>query len=123
MVALSQRSFSDTWVGFSWRGECEARCELQLDDGYGGVCVRVDVPDEWASRVESIIAEVTAIRKPAPVPLAPAVRSADPPPASIPLPEIRQPGLRPPGADLRPELTALLRQMYSFMVKSREELA
>jgi hypothetical protein len=35
MVALSERSITDTWVGFSWRGECEARCEAQLDDGPG----------------------------------------------------------------------------------------
>jgi hypothetical protein len=123
MVALSQRSFTDTWVGFSCCGECEARCELQLDDGYGGVIVRVEVPDEWVSRVESIIAEVTAIRKPAPAAATPTLRSAESPPAPVPLAELRPPGLRPSGADLRPELIALLRQMYSYMVKSRDGLA
>jgi hypothetical protein len=123
MVALSERSLTDTWVGFSWRGACEARCELQLDDGYGGVFVRVEVPDEWASRVGAIIAEVAAIRKPAPVAVALVVRSAESPPAPVPIPELRPPAPRPPGLELRPELLALLRQMYSFMVRSREDLA
>jgi hypothetical protein len=125
MVALSQRFITDTWVGFSWRGECEARCELQLDDGYAGVCVRVEVPDEWASRVEAVIEEVTAIRKPAPVAVLPVARTADSPPAPVPVPEPRSPVPRPPGPglELRPELVALLRQMYSYMVKSREELS
>jgi hypothetical protein len=122
MVALSERSFTDTWVGFSWRGACEARCEAQRDDGYGGVCVRVEVPEEWTGRVKAVIEEVTTIRKPAPVAASPLARSVELPPAPIPLPGLRPPGPRPPGSELRPELVALLRRMYSFMVRSREDL-
>src|SRR5262249_39776736 len=102
MVALSERSITDTWVGFSWHGKCEARCELQLDDGYGGVCVRVEVPAQWAGRVEAIIAEATVIRNPARVGATPVERSAEAPPA--PVPELRLPASRPPGLELRPEL-------------------
>jgi hypothetical protein len=122
MVTLSERSITDTWVGFSWRGECEARCEAQLDDGYGGVCVRVEVPEEWAGRVEAVIAEVTAIRKSAPVAGPQVVRSPESSPAPLPMPELRPPAPRPPGSELRPELIALLRRMYSFMVRSHENL-
>jgi hypothetical protein len=122
MVALSEHSFTETWVGFSWRGECAARCEVQRDDGYGGVCVRVEVPDEWAGRVKAIIAEVMEIRKPKPVPVPLVVRSAESPPAPVPLPELRPPGPRSPALELRSELVAVLRQMYAYMVQSREYL-
>lgn len=44
---------SSTWMGFSWPGEggAEVRCELQLDDGYDGVCVRFEAGPELAELV------------------------------------------------------------------------
>lgn len=56
MLSLTERLNSDTWAGFSWRGRCKARCEVQRDDGYSGVCVRLEVPATWADRVEEVAA-------------------------------------------------------------------
>jgi hypothetical protein len=122
MVALSERSISNTWVGLSWEGACAVRCELQRDDGYSGVCVRIEVPSEWADRVKAVIAEVTAIRTAGPVPVV--VRAADSPPAPVPVPERRPAPPRPMDSDLelRPELIAVLRRVYAYMVRSPEYL-
>ena len=55
MLALTERINSDTWAGFSWHGRCQARCEVQRDDGYSGVCVRLEVPTSWVARVEEVV--------------------------------------------------------------------
>ena len=40
-----------TWMGFSWSSPNEIRCELQCDDGYDGVFVRIEVPPTWVKLV------------------------------------------------------------------------
>lgn len=57
LVALTESNTTTTWVGFAWRGACEARCELQRDDGYDGVRVRVEVPPELTAGVEVALEE------------------------------------------------------------------
>lgn len=44
---------SRTWMGFSWpsEGGAEVRCELQLDDGYDGVNVRLEAGSELGELV------------------------------------------------------------------------
>jgi hypothetical protein len=54
MLALTERLKADTWAGFAWHGRCKVRCEVQRDDGYDGVCVRIEVPSSWAARVEEV---------------------------------------------------------------------
>lgn len=47
-------TYSDmnTWAGVGWTGRCEVRCEFQMDAGYDGVRVWVEVADEqWAEGV------------------------------------------------------------------------
>ena len=63
MLALTERCLTNTWVGFSWIGECEAQCELQRDDGEDGglVRIRVQVPNEWAPRVEALLTELAPL--------------------------------------------------------------
>lgn len=73
-----------TWIGFSWTGRCEARCELQADDGYDGVFVRIEVPEEMVAGVEAAIQQ--------------AMRSwADPPKVPTPSPGVQPAIIRPPG--------------------------
>ncbi|QEG29645.1 hypothetical protein GobsT_44430 [Gemmata obscuriglobus] len=60
ILALTERINSDTWAGFSWHGRCKARCEVQRDDGYSGVCVRLEVPASWESRVEEVVGRFRA---------------------------------------------------------------
>jgi hypothetical protein len=44
-------TFTRTWMGFSWRSGGEIRCELQRDDGYQGINVRIDVAPDLADLV------------------------------------------------------------------------
>jgi hypothetical protein len=45
-------SLTGTWVGFSWwHRHWDVRCEVQRDEGYGGVAVRIDLPPWRAGRV------------------------------------------------------------------------
>jgi hypothetical protein len=42
---------SRTWMGFSWRSPDLIRCELQRDDGYDGIFIRIEVPMVWVALV------------------------------------------------------------------------
>jgi hypothetical protein len=40
-----------TWMGFSWQSQGEVRCELQRDEGYDGIVVRIEVTPEQVGPV------------------------------------------------------------------------
>jgi hypothetical protein len=46
-------TLTGTWMGFTWTGGCEARCDLQRDVGYGGVSVRVEVTPKFAAPIHA----------------------------------------------------------------------
>jgi hypothetical protein len=93
--SLVERTGTDTrtWMGFAWTGKCEVRCELQIDDGYDGVFVRVEVS-------ESVVAEVEAAIKRAMRGWAEPARVAPPPSKD----GVQPPAIRPPGPP--PKLSA-----------------
>jgi hypothetical protein len=48
-------SLTRTWMGFTWTGVCEARCDLQIDTGYDGVSCRIEVSQELAAQVRDAV--------------------------------------------------------------------
>ncbi len=57
MLPHTDMTACNLWAGFCWKGKCEVRCEVQLDMGYDGVYVVLEVPDHWGSRVEVVVNE------------------------------------------------------------------
>jgi hypothetical protein len=51
-------SITRTWMGFTWTGTCEARCDLQIDTGYDGVSCRIEISQELASQVRDAVKKV-----------------------------------------------------------------